>query len=116
MTTEVFREVFPAFAHQPAEAQFTWFEVVLHATGEASVLADLAEKLRAAVEGDLHVSVSPRYWTLRPSARGEPQVFQSLSVTARDLTPYRKGEEPAQLTEMKKILENLGVRPVESVP
>ena len=117
----VFYEIFPDIAWQPAGTSFSWLEIALHVEADRyqppnhprsrevfSLLVEVAGFLMGKQAGSPHaVHLSASYYTLHPPARGDfspTRLSRSLSLVFLNMHPYRKGEEPAILTELKTQL------------
>lgn len=122
-------EVFPDLTYHSDDAVSDWYEIALYAAvapddvfkssenrEQMAALNQTAAFLmsRISSEDAVERSVSAWRYTLRTS-RGapRPQLYRSVSVFVAGIAPYRKGEEPALLTVLKRHLQYLGIPKIE---
>ncbi len=123
----VFYEIFSELTWYPSDSFLLWFEIALHAEADGyqppnhprsrevfSLLMELAEFLIQQMQSHApyKVDLSASYYTLHPPACGDfrrTRLCRSLSLVFVNVTPYRKGEEPALLTEIMNHLSLLGI-------
>jgi hypothetical protein len=128
----VFYEIFPVLTYQPLDSPFDWFEVALHAEADIqkpldcpesldaiAVLKELAEFLAGRTPEDGHCErhLSTWYYTAQPPAAGEAlsatRLFRSLSLVVLNVPPYRTGEQPPLLAELRTQLQELNISQIK---
>lgn len=123
----VFYEVYPDLTWHPGDHAVSWFEIALHAEADGyeppdtsgnrhvyCLLTELAEVLSRQIQDQApHEGyLSAGYWTLHPPHHGnnsQVKMTRSISLVVFNIAQYRKGEEPALLTDLKTQLNLLGI-------